>query len=59
MEGLIDDDDEEVGDRQSFSPSQPMLLSQKADLLQDARKKNNAQAKDQGSSCDIEDMLSE
>ena len=46
MEGLIgDEDEEEDGDEasanaeleeRSLSPSQPVLLSQKADLLQDA-----------------------
>jgi len=38
MEDMIEDDDEDLAKNQdkSFSPSQPVLMSQKAGLLQDA-----------------------
>lgn len=45
MEDIIGDDDEEgdggKDEDQSFEPSQPFLLSEKANLLKDALKKNS------------------
>ena len=37
-----EDEDEALKDKEDFSPSQPVLLSQKACLLQDALQKKNA-----------------
>jgi len=55
----MDVDDEEKGEK-SLSPSAPILLSQKADLLSDARKKEKKEHLDLESganSDDIEAML--
>lgn len=52
MEGLIEDSDPEAEEKApketSFSPSQPMLLSQKADLLKDALAASEKAAKEKG-----------
>lgn len=61
MENLIGSGDDEIGqlEQKSFSPSEPILLSQRADLLQDALKREieqNLELED-ASSGDIEEIL--
>ena len=56
-EELDDEDDAELEEKEDFSPSQPVLLSQKAGLLKDALQKNAQATKEGSSSCDIDDML--
>lgn len=51
MEDLLADEDDEDNPAddakdKSFSPSQPVLLSQKADLLQDALKQSKREQSD-------------
>lgn len=67
MEGLIGDDDDEVIDgdddlkksQKSFSPSQPVLLSQKVNLMQDALKQSENKEHDDIDDCDLDEILGE
>ena len=67
MEGLIGDDDDEVivdeddlkKSQKSFSPSQPVLLSQKVNLMQDALKQSENKEHDDIDDCDLEEILGE